>query len=196
MSGTSGYKRQHGLTLLQRNAVDLLVTGKTDREAAETVGVNRVTMTKWRLYDPWFQAELNRRRLDVWGSSVERLRAMLPKALGVLERALDGDDAYAAAVQIVKLAALDKLPPPDGPTDGDRIVSAMVEARANAKRAERRKYRTTTDELLELDDPKLMKQRDLVDVTTARDEVLAEIGAQLADDPDEDPATPSDDVSS
>lgn len=45
---TTGYVRQHGLTIEQRNAIDLLVTGKTDTETADSVGVHRVTVTKWR----------------------------------------------------------------------------------------------------------------------------------------------------
>lgn len=35
---------RHALTVVQLNAVDLLVTGKTDQEAAETVGVSRQTV--------------------------------------------------------------------------------------------------------------------------------------------------------
>jgi transposase len=50
--GTNGYIRQRGLTIEQRNAIDLLVTGKTDTETAEAVGVHRVTVTKWRNADP------------------------------------------------------------------------------------------------------------------------------------------------
>jgi hypothetical protein len=48
----------------QENAIDLLVTGATDREAAESVKVHRVTVTKWRNYDPAFAAELNRAQPD------------------------------------------------------------------------------------------------------------------------------------
>ena len=40
---TTGYKRPHGLTIEQRNAIDLLVTGAVDRAVAEEVGVSRVT---------------------------------------------------------------------------------------------------------------------------------------------------------
>jgi DNA-binding NarL/FixJ family response regulator len=35
---------RHKLTVAQLNAVDLLVTGKTDQEAAEAVGVTRQTV--------------------------------------------------------------------------------------------------------------------------------------------------------
>jgi hypothetical protein len=133
---TNGYKRQHGLTVKQENAIDLLVTGKTDGQVAEAVGLHRVTVTKWRLYDPWFQAELNRRRLDLWGVAAERLRALLPKALDVIERELDGPLPYAVALNVLKLTGLDKAGPPTGTTDPERdIIRPRVEARLNEKQA-------------------------------------------------------------
>lgn len=80
---------RRGLTLKQENAIDMLVTGATNSEVAEAVGVNRVTVTRWRLYDPRFEAELNTRRKALWGSAVDRLRALLPRAIDALEAELD-----------------------------------------------------------------------------------------------------------
>ena len=104
MKAAKRYKRQHGPTVEQENAIDLLITGITDVETAEEVGVHRVTVTKWRLCDPWFQTELSRRRVDPWGASAERLRAMLPKALHVLEKNLSqGPDGLRAALEVIKI---------------------------------------------------------------------------------------------
>jgi len=100
------YKREQGLTIEQLNAIDLLVTGKSDQEVADKVGVNRVTVTSWRLYDPYFQAELNRRRKETWGASVDRMRALLPKAFDVLEQAINNGDVK-AALELIKMAGLD-----------------------------------------------------------------------------------------
>src|SRR5262245_42807538 len=106
-AATNGYKRLHGLTVEQQNAVDLLVTGRTDAEAADAVGVHRVTITRWRLHDAHFQAALNRRRQEVWGESLDRLRALVPQALAVLEERLASEtDGLRAAIQIVRLAGL------------------------------------------------------------------------------------------
>ena len=77
-SATGRYKRRHGPTVEQLNAIDHLVHGATDQETAEAVGVHRVTVTRWRNYDVVFQAELNRRRREVWQVSTDRLRALLP----------------------------------------------------------------------------------------------------------------------
>jgi hypothetical protein len=83
----SGYLARE-LSVAQRNAIDLLVTGATDGEAAEAVGVTRQTVNTWRNHDPVFVSELNRRRLDVWGAAMDKLRALLPEALKTLEEAL------------------------------------------------------------------------------------------------------------
>src|SRR5579871_129127 len=106
---TNGYATQRELSIRQQNAIDLLVTGKRDSEAGEAVGVHRVTVTKCRLYDPLFQAELNRRRAELWGTAAERLRAMLPKALDAIEAELTNtENRLAAAFQVVRLTRLDK----------------------------------------------------------------------------------------
>ncbi len=128
--GTKSYKREHGLTVAQQNAIDLLVLGKTDQEAADAVGVNRVTVAKWRLYDPWFQAELNRRRKELWADGVDRLRALIPKALDTLERELEqGEMGPRLALQILKLAGLERLGGSIGPDDPEQIIDAEVRRR-------------------------------------------------------------------
>ena len=67
-NGTVVYQRQHkrGLTMPQLNAIDLLAAGKTDKETAELLNLSRTCITKWRLYDPVFQAALNLRRAEIW----------------------------------------------------------------------------------------------------------------------------------
>jgi transposase len=50
------------LSVEQENAIDLLVMGVTDREAAQKAGIARETISRWRNDNPYFLAELNRRR--------------------------------------------------------------------------------------------------------------------------------------
>jgi len=76
------------LSIEQLNAVDLLVVGKTDLAVAEAVGKSRQTICAWRLFHPDFRAELNKRRREVWGASADKLRSLLPQALGVIEQEL------------------------------------------------------------------------------------------------------------
>jgi len=97
------------LSIEQLNAIDLLVTGLSDREVAEKVGVARQTITNWRLYHPVFQAELNRKRKEIWGVSGDRLRSLLPKALDRLEKTLVDDsnpNAWRVAIELLRATGL------------------------------------------------------------------------------------------
>ena len=115
-----GYQRAHGLTVPQRHAIDLLITGKTDLEVAQALGLNRVTVTRWRLYDVLFQAELDRQRHALWSAGADRLRALVPKAIETVERALErareNDELdVRLAFQILKMAGLDRIGAPGEP---------------------------------------------------------------------------------
>jgi hypothetical protein len=164
----------------QLSAIDLLVTGKTDKETAELLSLSRTCITKWRLYDPVFQAALNRRRAEVWASGIDRLRALIPQALKALAEALESRHppakfrAACAVLGLVKLPA----PVPSGLTSADDIVTALVQARMAAKRAERDKYLSDTDRLMgSLRSP--TKEQFEAEEREARAEVLAELEAKL-----------------
>jgi hypothetical protein len=114
------------LSIEQANAIDLLVVGKTDQEVATAVGVSRQTVCGWRLYHPDFQAELNKRRREVWGAAADKLRSLLPKALEVLERELEEGDVK-VALDIVKLAGVQISN--IGPHDPEEIVATEARTR-------------------------------------------------------------------
>jgi hypothetical protein len=133
-NGTPVYARQHkrGLTLPQQNAVDLLASGKNDTETAEQLNLSRTCVTKWRLYDPVFQAALNQRRAEVWGAGIDRLRSLIPQALNVLADELEKPDSpnrFKAAGEILRLAQLPAGALGIGPTDAEEIVRRVVEER-------------------------------------------------------------------
>jgi len=133
---TSGYARLHdcGLTLAQQNAVALLVAGKNDTETAAALGLNRVTVTRWRLYSPIFQAELNVRRAEVWAVGAAKLQGLVSDALDVLAEGLrDGIFASRLAVarDVLKLAGQPSVPAA-GPTDPADIVWQVVRNRREA----------------------------------------------------------------
>jgi hypothetical protein len=126
------------LTTEQENAIDLLVSGTSDRETAAAVGVSRQTVCGWRNHHPAFIAALNARRLAVWGGSGDRLRALLPTALDCLEGAITGEASdWKAAAKVVKLAGLDRQgfgvpnlgPSSIGPTDPEAVIEAEARRR-------------------------------------------------------------------
>jgi hypothetical protein len=147
---TPGYARLHcgGLTLAQHNAVALLVAGKNDTETAAALGLNRVTVTRWRLYSPDFQAELNVRRAEVWAVAAAKLQALISSAVDVLAEGLKGGglfDRVGVARDVLKLAG----PPPAstvGPTDPAALIRELVHERRKAAEADD----DSLDEILDL----------------------------------------------
>src|SRR5262249_25750987 len=143
-ASTYARSNAHGLTLTQQNAVDLLAAGKNDTETAEALNVNRVTVTRWRLYSPQFRAALADQRAAIWGASADRLRALLPKALDLLGAAIEEaepSDRVTIALAVLKLAG--PLPlMPTAPTDPEAYVREAVEQ-------ERKQMRSDNDDMLD-----------------------------------------------
>lgn len=74
----------------------------------------------WLHHSPGFQAALHSRRQEIWPSSTERLWGLLPKALAVIERELDGETPLPAAVHGLRAVGLyGTVPAPQGPTEGE-----------------------------------------------------------------------------
>ena len=134
-----GYQRAQGLTVQQRNAIDLLIAGKTDLEVAQALGLNRVTVTRWRLYDVLFQAELGRQRHALWSAGADRLRALVPKAIDTVERALERAQEQdqmdvRLAMQILKMAGLDRIGAVSQPASSQDLLDAEVRRRRQSER--------------------------------------------------------------
>ena len=118
------------ITPRQEAAIELLLTGSTDTSAAAALNLHRTTIARWRGVHPAFQAELARRREELYGAAAERLRALVPKAITVLESALDGKDALATAHELLRMTGLHRLAPPErGPHDVEAILSKLVRTR-------------------------------------------------------------------
>jgi hypothetical protein len=177
-NGTPVYARQHkrGLTLPQLSAVDLLASGKNDTEAAALLGLSRTCVSKWRLYDVQFQAALNQRRAEVWGSGIDRLRSLIPKALDALADALEDKDnpnRLKVAGEVLKLAQLSTAAPPGGPTDPEEVVRRIVTQR-------REQARSPFSDLLEND-------KNLPPFERHMEEVRQELEARAAEPDEPDP---------
>ena len=101
------------LSIQQRNAIDLLLTGKNDRQVAEFVGVERVTVNNWRNRKPEFIDELNRRRCELFESEMNRLRSLIASSVEALSECLNSRDErikLTAVTSLLKLIGLDRHP--------------------------------------------------------------------------------------
>ena len=123
------------LTIQQRAAVDLLALGNTVTSVAEQVGVARQTVSEWLNQNPAFEAAVNQRRQELWDNLTDRLRAILPNALDVLEQAVK-QGSIKAAIEVLKAAGLYGLQKPEGPTSPrDAETAAKEKERAREDRA-------------------------------------------------------------
>ena len=117
----------------QSIAIDALVSGATQQEAAEKAGVQRTTVTEWCNHNLAFIAERNQRREDRVEAAGERLQETLCAALEHLgERVREGDTGV--AMVIVKAVGvgllLDATKP--GPTD-PAVVKTNLAKRCEAE---------------------------------------------------------------
>jgi len=110
----------------QLNAVEAIILGSTDSEAAERAGVTRQTVNVWKRHNPDFVAELNRRREAVYSASCDRLRGLVSEALDAIEMELQSGtaEAYKCALKLLQIAGMQGSPlAGGGPTDEREIVA-------------------------------------------------------------------------
>ncbi len=120
--------RPPGISDKQSIAIDALVSGAKQREAAEKAGVQRTTVTGWCNHNIAFKAERNQRRQDRVEAAGEQLQETLCAALVLLgEKVREGDTG--AAVTIVKAVGvghlLDAVKP--GPTDPAAVRNELAQ---------------------------------------------------------------------
>ena len=84
------------LTVEQRNAIDLLIIGKSDQQTADVVGVARQTVQIWRTGHLVFQSELERARGNLFRESAERLRGLMAEAIRNIAGAIEEGDVKAS----------------------------------------------------------------------------------------------------
>jgi hypothetical protein len=144
----------------QMNAVEHLLQGKSDRLAADAVGVSRQTVWDWRNNDPLFIAELNRQRVELWREARERLKSLANRALDVVEQQLNSGDskaALAAAKYVLQGTQLlgDTDLPLKGPTTPEEVLLPDLRREARQEwEAKNGKQNKTLDFLL---DPALLE---------------------------------------
>ena len=96
MATTKSHKSS--LTPQKELAITVLLAGKTDQEAATAAGVARETICRWRSSCPFFEAELNRRRAEIWVCHKMSLQALVGDAIKTIAEAVKTDPKFAMQI--------------------------------------------------------------------------------------------------
>ncbi len=128
---------QSRLSLIQLNAIDLLLNGADDAAVAAQLDVHRTTVLRWRLHNPYFQAALHRRRAEVWRGALDAARLVLPAALETMRDQLRvAPQRGRLALEVLRTAGVFGTPHSGalatvdvGPTDPNEIIDAEVRRR-------------------------------------------------------------------
>ena len=108
-------------------ALEALASGKTPADAATEAGVALATVREWMTRDAPFRADLNAKRQDAYRAGADRLRALVPAALEVLEGQIAGGNVQ-AALAVLKAAGLGSLAAPSGETNPEAIEESDRQA--------------------------------------------------------------------
>ena len=114
----------------QSIAIDALVSGATQQEAAEKAGVQRTTVTGWCNKNIIFIAEWNRRRRQRLTTAGERLHEVTVAALDAVSECIKGGDT-AAALALIRMVGVEHLlsaaqPGPTTPTGVHQDLAAAL----------------------------------------------------------------------
>jgi Homeodomain-like domain len=113
----------------QHAALEALLSGATDEQAATVAKVSRSTVWRWRSLNPSFRACLNSRREEMWGSNLERLRRLIPRAVDVIEEELSAPSPnWRAAAKLLDLAGANALAN-IGPTTPEGVLREDAKGR-------------------------------------------------------------------
>lgn len=103
-----------GLTAQQAAALDMLLAGYTVTQTAESLGLARETVSRWRNGDADFLAAYNAALRSAYEASQAKLLDGRTRAIATLAGLLDGEDKGLALKAALALLRVD-VPEPTGP---------------------------------------------------------------------------------
>ena len=138
----------------QERAIELILAGQRDGAVAESIGVHRTTVTRWRNSHPGFIATLNGRRQENFKAATERLQALSLTAIDALERALSRDDVRLSdvlrAIEMLGLSG-ESVPKRDDPRE---ILNFMIDCELEKIQSDRIAHLSETERTFaEFDSP-------------------------------------------
>jgi hypothetical protein len=135
------------LTPRQQTAITLLAVGHPTVVVARRIGVGRSTLFRWRVYNPVFAAELNRRQRDMFDVLANRVRLVAMKAVRIVDRELTRKRGYGEgnavplAMDVLRATGVMRQIEPTG----SAMVSAVADQRVRDARGPYRAEEEVTD---------------------------------------------------
>lgn len=140
LSPTSSSDLLDRLSPSQIAALDALLQGVTDSEAAETAGVDRTTVSRWKNHNPEFIAAFNRAKQDEARRLRHRRHRLKRKALQKVEEGVEEGDPEMIELAVTEVRA-EELDDP-GPTDAATVLVNRQSQRAIREEHARVTYAT------------------------------------------------------
>jgi len=116
------------LTQQQKDAIELLTTGAKFGEIAAKVGIDRVTLWRWRTLDPDFIASLNRWRSEIRSEARDRLLAITSTATDTLDDKIRKGDGRLGFKVLERMQCME--PGADTPLDPYAVFGAAMDDEA------------------------------------------------------------------
>jgi len=112
----------------QDKVINAMLSGQTQRAAAEAAGVAPESVSRWLASDAVFVAELHARRAQLWDANRDKLADLASEAIDTVCKLMRSGDTDAlrlrAALAIWKAQGFADGARPDGETDAGRIEKA------------------------------------------------------------------------
>ena len=87
----------------QHEAIALMVQGYFDAQIAREIGVSRITLWRWKAFDPVFRRLLAKARAEAYQQRVDRQGLLLDLAGDALERVLRGNRDQKETINVARL---------------------------------------------------------------------------------------------
>ena len=99
----------------QLQAIELTMQGHTDIQIAQTIGINRRTLWRWKNLDDDYRRVLNNARIQQYASAADRYQMLLTRATGILSQCLQDnadENRFRAATLVLSMAGCFRPLPP------------------------------------------------------------------------------------
>ena len=127
-------KDDSAVSASQQLAIEVLLAGGTDSEAAQAASVTRESVNRWRHSDADFVAALNRERRAIFEATRDNLCRASLKAIATLQDILsDEDRSLRIRAALILLAQRGEAQAP-GATDAAVVQAGWTESRCESER--------------------------------------------------------------